>query len=84
MEIMSYTEVRKRFAETIDRVNDDHIPIVITRQNGQKAVLLSLDDYNSYQETAYLMASPVNAERINKGIAEVEAGLAKQHELIEE
>ena len=40
MEIMSYTEVRKRFAETIDRVNDDHIPIVITRQNGQKAVLL--------------------------------------------
>ncbi len=71
-------------ANTIDRVNDNHYPILITRQNGRTAVLLSLDDFKSYEETAYLMKSPQNAERLNAAIAELETGKGIEMELIEE
>jgi len=70
-------------AKTIDQVNDDHYPILITRQNGRTAVLLSLDDFKSYEETAYLMKSPKNAQRLNAAIAELEAGEGIKRELIE-
>jgi antitoxin YefM len=57
---------------------------MITRQNGKPAVVISLEDFQAYEETAYLMASPKNAERLNQAIAEVEAGKTFQHELIKE
>ncbi len=84
MESINYTTFRKNMANTIDRVNDNHYPILITRQNGRTAVLLSLDDFKSYEETAYLMKSPQNAERLNAAIAELETGKGIERELIEE
>jgi antitoxin YefM len=81
---MSYSAFRSRLAGTLDKVNDDHKPILITRQNGKPAVVMSLEDFQAYEETAYLMASPKNAERLNQAIAEVEAGKTVQHELVEE
>ena len=75
---------RKNLAKTIDRVNDDHSPILITRQNGRTSVLISHDDFKSYEETAYLMKSPKNAERLNAAIAELETGKGIKRELIEE
>ena len=84
MESINYTTFRKDLAKIIDRVNDDHCPILITRQKGRTAVLLSLDDFKSYEETAYLMKSPKNAERLNAAIAELEAGNGIERELIEE
>ena len=84
MESINYTTFRKNLAKTIDRVNDDHCPILITRQNGRAAVLLSLDDFKSYEETAYLMQRPNNAARLNAAIAELEAGRSIERELIEE
>jgi len=84
MESINYTTFRKDMAKIIDRVNDDHSPILITRQKGRTAVLLSLDDFKSYEETAYLMKSPKNAERLNAAIAELEAGNGIERELIEE
>jgi len=83
MEIMSYTAVRNNLAHVLDKVSDDHVPVVVTRQNGRKAVLLGYDDYMSFLETAHLLANPYNAERIHQGIAEVEAGLTQEHALIE-
>ena len=84
MESINYTTFRKNLAKTIDRVNDDHCPILITRQNGRAAVLLSLDDFKSYEETAYLMQSPKNAARLNAAVAELEAGRGIERELMEE
>lgn len=84
MDTMSYSAFRSHLASTLDKVNDDHKPIMITRQNGKPAVVMSVEDFKSYEETAYLMASPKNAERLNQAIAEVEAGRAVQHELIED
>lgn len=84
METISYSAFRSHLARILDKVNDDHRPVLITRQNGKPAVVISLEDYHAYEETAYLMASPKNAERLNEAIAEVEAGKTFQRELMEE
>ncbi len=83
MDTMSYSQFRQQLAGTLDRVNNDHVPVLITRQNGKPAVVMSAEDYKSYEETAYLMASPKNAERLNRSIAEAEAGNTTVHELID-
>ena len=84
MDTMSYSAFRSQLAHTLDKVNDDHNPVLITRQNGKPAVVMSLEDFHSYQETAYLMASPKNAERLNQAIAQIEAGQVTERELLDE
>ncbi len=64
MDTLSYSAFRANLSSTMDKVNSDHKPMLITRQNGSSAVLISLDDFHSYEETAYLMASPKNAQRL--------------------
>ena len=84
MNTMSYSAFRTNLAKTLDKVNEDHVPVLITRQNGKPAVVVSLEDFKAYEETAYLMASPENATRLNRAIAQIEGGIAKNRELIEE
>ena len=84
MDTISYSAFRTHLAGTLDKVNNDHKPILITRQNGKPAVVISLEDFQAYEETAYLMASPKNAERLNQAISEVEAGNTIKKGLIEE
>ena len=84
METISYSEFRAHLAGTLDKVNDDHKPIMVTRQKGRPAVVISLEDFQAYEATAYLMASPKNAKRLNQAIAEIEADRAVQHGLVEE
>lgn len=84
MDVMNYSAFRSNLARILDKVNDDHMPVLITRQNGKPAIVMSLEDFQAYEETAYLMASPRNAERLNQAIAEVDSGKTIQHGLIEE
>lgn len=84
MDTMSYSSFRSKLAGTLDKVNDDHAPVLITRQNGKPAVLMSLEDFKSYEATAYLMASQRNAERLNQAIAQVEDSKTVERGLIEE
>lgn len=84
MDSISYSAFRNHLAGTLDKVNDDHKPVLITRQNGKPAVVMSLEDFQAYEETAYLMASPKNAQRLNEAVAEVQAGDTVQRGLVEE
>lgn len=84
MDTMSYSSFRQNLAGALDEVNEDHKHILITRQNGKPAVLMSLDDFHSYEETAYLMASPKNAERLTQAINEIESGNTINNGIIEE
>ena len=84
MQTMSYTALRNNLSEAINKVNDDHTPILITRQNGKPAVLMSLEDFHAYEETAYLMASPANKKALDEAIARVKAGKFTAHDLIED
>lgn len=74
MDTVTDSYFRSHLGKVLDRVNDDHVPVLITRQNGKPAIVMSVEDFKSYEETAYLMASPRNAQRLNEAIAEVEQG----------
>ena len=84
MDTITYTNARNNLAKTIDKVIDDHAPVVITRQNGASAVLMSLDDFNAYEETAFLLRSPANAARLIKAMQDVEQGRIHEKQLIKD
>lgn len=84
MENISYSDFRSHLAATLDRVNDDHTPILITRQSGKPAVVMSLEDFKSYEETFHLMSSIRNAARLNQAIEQLEKKRGKPRKLIEE
>jgi len=84
MNAISVTELRKTLAAQIDRVTADHDYTIITREGGKPAaVLMSLEDFASWQETEYLLRSPANAGRLLKAVAELDAGKGQVRELIE-
>ena len=84
MQTTSYSEFRKNLSNMIERVNADHEPIIITRdRNKPSAVLMSLEDYASFEETRYLLKSPKNAERLLEAVAELDAGKGVERTLIE-
>ena len=72
MRSTSFSELRKNLATTIDSVHEDHQPMVITRDSGKpSAVLMSLEDFESYEATMHLLRSPNNAARLMKSIAQL-------------
>ena len=64
MRSITYTAARENFASTINKVCEDHAPVVITRNRDQAVVMLSLAEYEALQETANLLRSPANAKRL--------------------
>ena len=84
MQTINYTTARQHLAETMDRVNNDRTPILVTRQKGEPVVMISLADYNALEETAYLLRSPANAERLVRSIASLRAGKAEPRSLVDE
>jgi len=83
MDAVTYTKARAELAKTMDRVCSDHEPVIITRQKAGSVVVLSLDDYNALEETAYLLRSPANARRLLASIAALEGGQGQARELTE-
>lgn len=82
MDSITYTAARNRLAKTMDKVNEDHEPVLITRQNGKPVVMMSLEDFNAYEETAYLQSSARNAARLRRAIRSLDAGKGKDRKLV--
>lgn len=83
MKTMSYTESRARYAEVLDGVTNDREEVVITRSGHEPVVIVSLADYESLRETAYLMRSPANARRLLDAMERLESGRGEHHDLVE-
>jgi len=83
MKAISYTSARSNLAKTMERICDDHEAVVITRKNERSVVMLSLEDYEALEETAYLLRSPKNMKRLIESISELENGDGSQRELSE-
>jgi antitoxin YefM len=81
MDAITYSAARANLAKTMDRVCDDHEPIIITRNGEQSVVMLSLEEYNALEETAFLLRSPANAKRLLSSIAQLAAGKRTEREL---
>jgi antitoxin YefM len=83
MDSISYTKARAQLAKTMDDVCENHEPVIITRSGDDSVVMLSLEDYKSLEETAYLLRSPKNARRLIEAIAELERGGGTERDLAE-
>ena len=71
MEALSYTKVRNQLSDVMNNVCQNHNPVIITRQKHPSVVVMSLEDYNALTETAYLLQSPKNAERLHQAIEDL-------------
>jgi antitoxin YefM len=79
----TYTTVRANLASTMDKVCNDHEPLIITRNGEQAVVMLSLEDFKALEETAYLLRTPANARRILSAAAQLNAGKGIEQKLAE-
>ena len=73
MKTLSSTDLRANLSAVMDRVNDDHEPVIVTRAKGRPVVMVSLEDWASMDETSYLLASPANKAALLTAIAEIDA-----------
>jgi len=71
MNALTYTHARQHLAEVMRQVNDNHEVVVVTSQRGAPVVIMSLEDYHSLEETAYLLRSPVGAKRLLESVEEL-------------
>jgi len=83
MQTMNFSQTRQNLASTFDAVVENATPVVVTRQNKESVVIISMKDYRALEETVYLMQSQENAMRLNRSIAQLEEGRGQQRELIE-
>ncbi len=83
MDSISYTSARGNLAKTMEKVCNDHAPIAITRKGEGAVVMMSMEDYQALEETAYLLRSPKNMRRLLTAMNELESGKGTTQELIE-
>jgi len=82
MKALTYTAARSNLAKTMKDVCDDHDPVIITRKQHDAVVMMSLEDYEALNETAYLLHSPKNTKRLLESIEELEKGMGKERKLV--
>jgi len=84
MRATNATDFRKNLANELDRVENDREPLIVTRSGGKAAVIvMSLEEFGSWEATQHLLKSPENARRLREAIADYEAGKGKERKLIE-
>jgi len=83
MEAITYTAARQNLSKTMEKVCKDHAPMIVTRKSLGSVVIISLEDFESLEETAYLLRSPKNTRRLIESIAQLEKGIGIEKELIE-
>ncbi len=81
MDAIAYSTARAHLASTMDQVCEDHSPVIITRKGAGSVVMISLDDFQALEETAYLLRSPKNARRLIESLVELERGGGIEREL---
>jgi len=74
MKAISYSAARAELAKTMDKVCDNHDPVIITRKGERAVVMMSLEDYEALEETAFLLRAPKSARRLLESVAELESG----------
>ena len=80
---MTSNQAKHQLDQLINRVILDAEPTILCNEQGKQAVLMSLDEFNSWQETLYLLSNPANAEHLRKSIAQANSGKKSVRELIE-
>jgi len=83
MDAITYTAARQNLAKMMEKVCSDHAPVIVTQKSGNSVVILSLDDYEALEETAYLLRSSKNTRRLIESVAQLENDKGTEKELME-
>ena len=83
MNAITYSAARANLATTMDRVCEDHEPLIITRNGQQSVVMVSLEDFTALEETAYLLRSPANMKRLVAAMDQLSSGKGVERKLAE-
>ena len=81
MNAVTLDEAKDNLERLVQQVIADAEPTILSTENGDKVVLLALDEFNSLKETVYLLGNPVNAAHLRKSISEMHTGLLEEKEL---
>lgn len=80
MKSITYTAARQNLAKTMERVCEDHAPVIVTRKTTDSVVIMSLEDFEALEETTYLLRSPKNMRRLIESIVQLEEGKGSERE----
>lgn len=83
MDALSYTAARQNLAKTMDKVCNDHAPVIVTRKSSNSVDMMSLEDFEALEETAYLLRSPKNVRRLIESVAQLEKGKGTEKDLLD-
>ncbi len=83
MNTTTASSAKENLENLIRQVENDAEPILIMLDEDRKAVLMSEREFNSWQETIYLLSNSANADHLRKSLAEADANLTGERELIE-
>jgi antitoxin YefM len=83
MNAVTLADAKENLEQLIEQVLADAEPAILCTENGDKVVLVSLDEFNSWKETIYLLGNPANAAHLRESIAEARAGKAEEKDLID-
>jgi antitoxin YefM len=83
MNSITVSQAETNFRQVVRRILEDLEPTIVTTESGESIVMLSLDEFNAWQETLYLLSTPANAAHIQRSIAEDQAGYATEQELVD-
>ena len=81
MKAITYSAARQNLAKTMEKVCKDHAPVIVTRKTTDSVVIMSLEDYEALEETAYLLRSPKNTRRLIESLAQLEEGKGSERAL---
>jgi antitoxin YefM len=84
MQSVQFEQAKQNLDVLCERAYENHEPYIINRANNHHVVVLSLDDFNAWQETQYLLSTPANAQRLLRSLASARNGKLTAYELIEE
>ena len=84
MKAITSNQAKQQLDEIIDRVILDVEPTILCSDRGKQAVLMSLDEFNSWQETLYLLSNPANAEHLLESIKQAKSGQKSVREFLDE
>lgn len=84
MIVVNFSEFRKNLKKNLDNASDNKEVVIVSRAHNKNVVVISLDEYNAWQETKHVMSTANNRKRLEEAIKRTEEGTFETHALMEE